>query len=146
MWNKSKFKQGPDVRYLKDEEALLDILEVLIRDKAKEHLAKKLFTKAMEEFKKAMEKFKTENFSEIFSRTPALFTFTPKYGGPKVNNEINNKIHFLVFHLTSSNPKSGGRLRTRKRWRCFCGWQATFGTRGVVSSFLAITTQGNAIQ
>ena len=114
VWNKSKFKQGPDVRYLKDEEALLDILEVLIRDKAKEHLAKKLFTKAMEEFKKAMEKFKTENFSEIFSRTPALFTFTPKYGGPKVNNEINNKIHFLVFHLTSSNPKSGGPVKNEK--------------------------------
>ena len=114
VWNKSKFKQGPDVRYLKDEEALLDILEVLIRDKAKEHLAKKLFTKAMEEFKKAMEKFQTENFSEIFSRTPALFTFTPKYGGPKVNNEINNKIHFLVFHLTSSNPKSGGPVKNEK--------------------------------
>ena len=117
VWNKSKFKQGPDVRYLKDEKALRDILEVLICDKAKEHLTKKLdslFTKAMEEFKKAMEKFKTENFSEIFSRTPALFTFTPKYGGPKVNNEINNKIHFLVFHLTSSNPKSGGPVKNEK--------------------------------
>ena len=114
VWNKSKFKQGPDVRYLKDKEALLDILEVLIRDKAKEHLAEKLFTKVMEEFKKAMEKCQTENFSEIFSRTPALFTFTPKYGGPKVNNEINNKIHFLVFHLTSSNPKSGGPVKNEK--------------------------------
>ena len=114
VWNKSKFKQGPDVRYLKDKEALLDILEVLIRDKAKERLAEKLFTKVMEEFKKAMEKCQTENFSEIFSRTPALFTFTPKYGGPKVNNEINNKIHFLVFHLTSSNPKSGGPVKNEK--------------------------------
>ena len=114
VWNESKFKQGPDVRYLKDKEALLDILEVLIRDKAKERLAEKLFTKVMEEFKKAMEKCQTENFSEIFSRTPALFTFTPKYGGPKVNNEINNKIHFLVFHLTSSNPKSGGPVKNEK--------------------------------
>ena len=114
VWNKSKFKQGPDVRYLKDKDALLDILEVLIRDKAKERLAEKLFTKVMEEFKKAMEKCQTENFSEIFSRTPALFTFTPKYGGPKVNNEINNKIHFLVFHLTSSNPKSGGAVKNEK--------------------------------
>ena len=114
VWNESKFKQGPDVRYLKDKEALLDILEVLIRDKAKERLAEKLFTKVMEEFKKAMEKCQTENFSEIFSRTPALFTFTPKYGGPKVNNEINNKIHFLVFHLTSSNPKSGGAVKNEK--------------------------------
>lgn len=135
VWNKSKFKQGPDVRYLKDKETLQDILEVLILhdmaeeevrirvmaeeafQKAKKDLDKKLdslFTKAMEEFKKAMEKFKTENFSEIFSRFPALFTFTPKYGGPKVNNEINNKIHFLVFHLTSSNPKSGGADKNEK--------------------------------
>lgn len=110
VWNKSKFKQGPDVRYLKDKDALLDILEVLIRDKAKEHLAKKLDSL----FTKAVEEFKTENFSAIFSRTPALFTFTPKYGGPKVNNEINNKIHFLVFHLTSSNPKSGGAVKNEK--------------------------------
>ena len=110
VWNKSKFKQGPDVRYLKDEEALLDILEVLIRDKAKEHLAKKLFTKAMEEFKKAMEKFKTENFSEIFSRTPSAFHVHAQIRRPEgeQRNQQQDPLSRLPSHFLQPQIRGAG--------------------------------------
>ena len=117
VWNTQKFKDKAPVLLLKDtgeslgdfEKALGDFEKALIPDTLRTKVTRE--KRELEDSLVLLRKFKT------FSRFPALFTFTPKHGGPHVENPENQKIHFLVFHLASSSPQYGGKEKNEAEMR-----------------------------
>ena len=108
VWNTMKFEGKPEVRYLEGADSP-DFFEALSvdKDEVKNKILEKLQTLSQVAARAGdSSDGPSTSSSTTFSRFPALFTFTPKHGGPKADN--NTKIHFLVFHLASSNPKYGG--------------------------------------
>ena len=105
VWNTSKFEGPPTMSYLVNtEERVSEFAGILGAENLWEEIARDLQVKVL-----------VDNGG--FSRFPALFTFTPKHGGPKADNNTKEKIHFLVFHLASSNPKYGGPEKNRAEMR-----------------------------
>ena len=112
LWNVQKLVGEPVVKLLNDAGKGLDEIQTALGAKKGHDEVKQHFLSLGE-------------LSSTFSRYPALFTFKPKYGGWKVDPrppEVDDKkksnpdeppleIHFLVFHLASSNPQCGGKKK-----------------------------------